>query len=403
MDPNSFAPLPASRPAALMAGKGTVDGRPVWVLATDPSIARGAIGVSEAQIICMLMQTARAEPHPIVWILDSAGAKVSEGIQALGAFRELYREAVLTRLAGVPMIALLGRACFGGASLLAALAERRIYSEHTLLAVSGPGVIQALSGKDQLDARDPGQVRELMSGPVRAQLDAREVLMEDNPRAFLDAARQWLAGPRPLDLQACHRQLGERLREIGPDAATDMGSARSRLQRLAPPGYAIDNRGGVVTGIAAGKPLFAGVLTGEPVGAEVCWLLADELLALCAGRPSVPVILLLDAAGHAATARDEKVMLSSYLAHLSLVAASLAQAGHRVVLWIPGTASGASYVAFAAPAEHVSALPSACIRILPRDAVREILGDIEEQEIAPQELIGAHVIDSLLGEHVGRS
>jgi acetyl-CoA carboxylase carboxyltransferase component len=402
IDSGSFIAQPVRDNAALCVGKARFDGQPVWIVATDSGVSRGAIGVAEGEAIIALLRAARAEPHPIIWIIDSAGAKVTEGIRALGVFRQLYGEALTTCLSGVPMLALLGRACFGGASLLAAVAQRRVYSEHTLFAVSGPGVIQALVGKDQLDAKDPAQVRTLMSGPARAQISANEFLAEDSAAAFRDAARNWLKVTEAPSLTEEHRTLGKRLSQIGADPLIDMRSACLRLQDMTPAGYVVTSRGAMVKAQAPGKPLFLGTLTGQPVGAELCWILADELLAgmRVLGPPS-PVILLLDAAGHAASPRDERVMLSSYLAHLALVIATLVKVGHRVVLWITGTASGASYVAFAAGAQQVSALPKASIRILPKDAVREIVGRVDDDEINTQELIEAHVIDALLDQRIG--
>jgi hypothetical protein len=89
-------------------------------------------------------------------------------------------------------------------------------------------------------------------------------------------------------------------------------------------------------------------------------------------------------------------MLSAYLTHLSLVGAWLAQNGHQVSLWIPGAAAGAVYVAFAAPAKHVSALQSARIRILPEIAVRQILGASKEQSVDSHTLLHTGVIDAFL-------
>jgi hypothetical protein len=120
--------------------------------------------------------------------------------------------------------------------------------------------------------------------------------------------------------------------------------------------------------------VFLGALGGSALGAQQCWILAGWLLRVRDMHPGSPVVLVLDAQGHAARVRDERVLLSDYLVHLSLVIAQLAQDGHRTVLWIPGAASGASYVAFAAPVERVSALPSARIAVLPAAAVRQILG-----------------------------
>jgi hypothetical protein len=93
-------------------------------------------------------------------------------------------------------------------------------------------------------------------------------------------------------------------------------------------------------------------------------------------------------------------MLSAYLTHLSLVGAWLAQQGHQVSLWIPGAAAGAVYVAFAAPARHVSALHSARVRILPEVAVRRILGASAEQSTDSGVLVDAGVIDAFLDERL---
>jgi hypothetical protein len=87
-------------------------------------------------------------------------------------------------------------------------------------------------------------------------------------------------------------------------------------------------------------------------------------------------------------------MLSAYLTHLGLVGAWLAQCGHEVSLWIPGAAAGAVYVAFAAPAKHVSALHSARIRILPEIAMRQILGASTEESVDAAALVHTGVIDA---------
>src|SRR5207344_645556 len=88
LDPASFTPLSGgdSR-TTLIAGGGRLEGEPVWIAATDPSRARGALGVEEAEALCSLFQIARREPRPLLLLVDSAGANVDQGLAALGAFR----------------------------------------------------------------------------------------------------------------------------------------------------------------------------------------------------------------------------------------------------------------------------------------------------------------------------
>jgi hypothetical protein len=407
LDPASFTPL-ANRGArtSLIAGGGHLEGEAVWIAATDPSRARGALGVAEADALCALFQTARDEPRPLLLLVDSAGAKVDEGLAVLGAFRRLFREALLTRLAQVPMLGLLGKSCFGGASLLACVCSLRVYSSDTLFAASGPGVIEALGGKGELDAADPHQVRALMGGDARARLAPSEQLATDSIDAFRDRAVHLLQSEMlrngAFDLATDHAALRRRLAQNEGHihvTTTERDMSIRRLERLLPAGYAPEARGHVCLGLpspGAEKPAFAGFLSGGTVGAEACWDLADALVDLHASNPRSPVLLLLDAVGHAATRHDEASMLSAYLTHLSFVGAWLVRCGHQVSLWIPGAAAGAVYVAFAAPAGHVSALHSARIRILPEIAVRQILGASAAQSADSDVLVDTGVVDGLL-------
>jgi len=406
-DAGSFEPLPPSHPATtLMTGGGRVEGKPVWVAAADPSRARGALGMGEGQALCALFRRARSEPRPLLLLIDSAGANVDEGVAALGAFRWLFQEALLTRLAGLPMLALLGKSCFGGASMLASLCGQRLYSTETLLGVSGPGVIQALGGRSELDAGDRSQVRALLGGPVRASLGPTESLAPDDLAAFRAHAVRWLQQSGVVDaardLKAQHVELGRRLREGEAASAPPCGElelSSRRLRRLLHPDAPFEWRGHACMALppaGSNEPAFIGVLGGGAVGAEACWQVADALLDLHRSRPTSPVVLLLDASGHACTRRDETLLLSAYLAHLSLAAGWLAQQGHDVSAWLPGAAAGAVYVAFAAPARRVLALRNSRIRILPEVAVRQILGAGIEERVDTDALLNARVIDGLL-------
>ena len=109
----------AERFGNLALGKGRLDGRPVRVALVENRFASGAVGAAEAERLVALFKVATLEKSPVVVFLDSAGAKVSEGLKALGAFRAVERAGLDAALAGVPVAAVLGRNCYGGASMLA--------------------------------------------------------------------------------------------------------------------------------------------------------------------------------------------------------------------------------------------------------------------------------------------
>jgi alpha-beta hydrolase superfamily lysophospholipase len=102
--------------------------------------------------------------------------------------------------------------------------------------------------------------------------------------------------------------------------------------------------------------------------------MAGECLALGESKKGEAVTVFLDSPGHAPTAKDEQLILSDYVAHLAMVLSRLRERGHRLTLQVLGDAAGGVYVALAAPASRVVALPGANVQVLPPAAMTRILG-----------------------------
>lgn len=398
----NLRPEPRFCAAGVQGGTGMLAGAPVFVAATDPSRARGAIGVAEAQALGGLLRQAREVRRPVVLLLDSAGARVDEGLPALGAFRRLFREALHTRLASVPMLAVLGRSCYGGASMLACVCSRRMFGQDTRLGTSGPALIEAFEGRERFDATDRARVAELFGAQARQRLLADDEFA-DGP-AQVERIGAWLrANPGTAVWAAApeHATLRRRLEAAGmlSEPATSSQAMRGAAALLFPSGYRPSFSGSVfwsepVPG--SREAVFAGCVSGETLTARDCWVLADRLPTLSDTHPGSPLVLVLDAASHAASLADEQVLLASFLVHLSLVVAQLAQSDHRAVLWLPGAASGAAYVAFAAPVERVAVLASAQVDILPAAAQQKIIGQTAAAAPDAQALLAAEVADDIL-------
>jgi hypothetical protein len=386
----------------ILSAMGRVDGHSLCLAASDATIAHGAIGTEEARVLIDLFRDAEAKQLRVLLLLDSAGANVEQGLAALGAFRGVFRAALQARLGGVPMLALLGRSCFGGASMLACLCDARSYLPQTRLATSGPAIIQAA---DTAATSDPATVDGVIGSVSRLSLHAQDAMREDSLAAARHAARAWVGTnhQRP-DMDQQHANLRDRLRQAGVElhAPAEATSAVAPcLAGMLPPGYQPVVNGKLFCAAPperSRRAVFIGALGGEPIGADDCWRLADWLLAIERTHPGSPVVLVLDARGHAARLLDERLLLSDYLVHLSLTIVQVRRAGHRCVLWIPGEASGASYVAFAGAVERVSALRSARIAVLPGHAVRTILR--AEAPTEAQDWLHAGVADAFLDARV---
>lgn len=392
----------AAQHGTLHVGSGVIEGRQATVIATDRQAAGGSLGVTEAQALSAVLEESHAAGRVAILCLDSAGARLDEGLAALGAFRQLYRHLLDLRLAGFPMLALIGRNCFGGASMLATACAQRVYSEASRLAMSGPAVIQALGGTKELDANDAAAVTVLMGGAARTRLVPTDYLCDDLYPAFRHAARNWVVGVQSgvlPDLRDQHNRLGTRLLAHGltpspPTNARD--DLPAVLQEILPAGIDLHRMDGVLFGRSQTSPnAFFGLIDGTPVGALTVWTLAGECLALADERPGEPVTVFLDCPGQAPTFQDELVMLSEYVAHLALVLSTLRRNGHRVLLQVLGDAAGGIYVALAAPATRVLALPGANVQVLPPAAIVRVL---RRRSPSPdvEDYLRAGVVDTII-------
>jgi acetyl-CoA carboxylase carboxyltransferase component len=107
--------LPAD---GVVTGTGMVDGRPVCVVANDTTVKAGSWGARTVEKIIRLTENALAHELPVFWLVDSAGARITDQVDLFpgrrGAGRIFYNQ---VRLSGkVPQICcLFGPSAAGGA------------------------------------------------------------------------------------------------------------------------------------------------------------------------------------------------------------------------------------------------------------------------------------------------
>jgi acetyl-CoA carboxylase carboxyltransferase component len=390
----AFEPLGA--PAGnLTLGKGRLDGRPLRVAIVENRIASGSIGKAEVAKLVPLLSIVAREKAPLVVWLDSAGARVSEGLEALGAFRRLFREALAARVAGAPLAMVLGRNCFGGASMLAHLAPRRLFSPNTQLAMSGPAILASAAGADALDEMFRAIAQASIGAPAREKASSANRAWEPG----MDVAawlREALApGASSFDaFHERHQSLRTRL-EKGLTTRQPEAMRRKELERLFPEGYQALECDGVVTGEARrdGAPVpLLGLVGTTPVGAERAWRFAQAAWRLAIQSP-VRLEVLLDCETHAPRLEDEKAVLTEYIVDMGVALASLAARGTHVELTILDRAGGGVYVALAAAATRVAVVFGADIQVLPGAAVASILGANRDAVGDPAEYRAAGVAD----------
>jgi acetyl-CoA carboxylase carboxyltransferase component len=102
----------------VVTGLGTIDGRPVAVMANDPTVKAGSWGPKTVEKIIRIQEQAMTQRVPMVYLVDSAGARITEQVQMFpgrrGAGRIFHME---VRMSGVvPQVCVLfGPSAAGGA------------------------------------------------------------------------------------------------------------------------------------------------------------------------------------------------------------------------------------------------------------------------------------------------
>ena len=142
--------MDAKRPYgdSVVTGLGTIHGRQVAVYSQDFTIFGGSLGETAGNKIIKIMEMAIKTGVPLIGMLDSGGARIQEGVIALGKYGEIFR--LNTMASGViPQISIIMGPAAGGAVYSPALTDFVIMVDKTSnMFVTGPDVIKTVTGED---------------------------------------------------------------------------------------------------------------------------------------------------------------------------------------------------------------------------------------------------------------
>ena len=133
---------------AVVTGTGTIHGRQVAVYSQDFTVFGGSLGEVAGEKIIKVMDLALKTGVPILGILDSGGARIQEGVVALGKYGEIFRRN--TASSGViPQISIIMGPAACGAVYSPALTDFVIMVDKTShMFVTGPDVIKTVTGEE---------------------------------------------------------------------------------------------------------------------------------------------------------------------------------------------------------------------------------------------------------------
>ena len=135
----------------IVTGCGTIDGRLVYVYAQDFTVFGGSLSETLAAKIVKVMEMAMKMGAPVIGLNDSGGARIQEGVLALGGYADIFQKNV--EASGVvPQISAILGPCAGGAVYSPAITDFVIMAEKTsYMFITGPKVVKAVTNEDVSD------------------------------------------------------------------------------------------------------------------------------------------------------------------------------------------------------------------------------------------------------------
>ena len=131
----------------VVTGWGTVNGRVVYVFSKDFTVFGGSLSRAHAEKIVKVQQAAMKNGAPVIGLFDAGGARIQEGVEALGGYADIFLENVLSS-GVIPQISVIMGPCAGGDVYSPAMTDFIFMVKDTsYMYVTGPDVVKTVTNE----------------------------------------------------------------------------------------------------------------------------------------------------------------------------------------------------------------------------------------------------------------
>jgi propionyl-CoA carboxylase beta chain len=131
----------------VVTGWGTVNGRTIFVYAKDFTVFGGSLSETHAQKIMKIQDMALKNRAPIIGLFDAGGARIQEGVAALGGYAEVFQRNVMAS-GVIPQISVIMGPCAGGDVYSPAMTDFIFMVRDTsYMFVTGPDVVKTVTNE----------------------------------------------------------------------------------------------------------------------------------------------------------------------------------------------------------------------------------------------------------------
>jgi len=367
----------------VITGYGKVDGRLVAVAAYDFTVMAGSMGMTGEMKVGRLRELALTKRIPMVWLLDSAGARIQEAVGSLFAGSgHLFREEVV--MSGViPQVAALMGPCAAGTAYIPGLADFvPMVKGRGSMALAGPHLVRAAVGEDVTQ-------EELGGSRVHCRKSGVGDLEVESDEACIEAIKQYLSyfpsnceEPPPVrPTEDPVERADEELLDVLPDSNRKPYDMYEVIRRIVDDGRYFDLKpqwaktiitclarfGGRPAGIVANQPKqLGGILDNDSADK------AARFINLC-NAYRIPLVYLMDVPGFMVGTKVEE---AGIIRHGAKMLYATANATVPKITVVTRKAYGAGYYVMCGRAyepDLIVAWPSAEISVMGAEGAVEII------------------------------
>jgi len=391
----------------VITGYGRVDGRPVAVAAYDFTVMAGSMGMTGELKVTRLRELALTKRMPMVWLLDSAGARIQEAVGSLFAGSgHLFREEVVAS-GVIPQVAALMGPCAAGTAYIPGLADFvPMVKGRGSMALAGPHLVRAAVGEDVTQEELGGSrvhCRRSGVGDLEVADDEECITRIKEYLSFFPSHNE---APAPLAETADPvERMDEELLDVLPESNRKPYDMYEVVRRIVDDGTWLDLKpqwartvitclarmGGRPVGIVANQPRqLGGILDNDSADK------AARFVNLC-NAFGIPLVFLVDVPGFMV---GTKVEAAGIIRHGAKMLHAVANATVPKVTVVVRKAYGAGYYVMNGRAyepDLIVAWPSAEISVMGAEGAVEIVFRRQVEEAEDPAAKKQELIDGLRG------
>ena len=366
----------------VVTGYGTIDGRLVFIYAQDFTVIGGSLGEMHAKKICKVLDMAMKMGAPVICINDSGGARIQEGIDALGGYGEIFLRN--TKASGViPQISAIMGPCAGGAVYSPAITDFIFMVKNTSkMFVTGPQVVKAVTGED-VSAEELGgaQTHSTKSGVAHFMAENEEECLQQIRRLISFLPSNNLEETYKVECNDDLNRLSPRLNTIIPDNPNKPYDMKNVITEV------VDNNDffeihsrfaeNIIVGFARFNGISTGIIANQPLSMAGCLDInasdkAARFIRFCDAF-NIPIVTFTDVPGYLPGVSQE---YGGIIRHGAKLLYAYSQATVPKVNIITRKAYGGAYIAMSSKhlgADLVFAWPTAEIAVMGPEGAANII------------------------------